>query len=37
MKIKRLLSIAVVGIMTVMALTGCTSGMDRNEMKPEQS
>lgn len=37
MKIKRLLSIAVVGIMTVMALTGCTSGKDRNAKKTEQS
>ena len=36
MKIKRLLSIAVVGIMTVMALTGCTSGKDRNAKKTEQ-
>ena len=37
MKIKRLLSIAVVVIMTVMALTGCTSGKDRNAKKTEQS
>lgn len=37
MKIKRLLSIAVVGIMTVMALIGCTSGKDRNAKKTEQS
>ena len=37
MKIKRILSITLIGVMACMAVVGCTSSKDRNVVKTEQT